>query len=77
MINPEDELPLDDLEDGDKDDQRSQQDVHSNGLDEERIPSPESDEPPTDLLNQSFRASESSYTLNYDNDEPPAKKDKE
>jgi hypothetical protein len=63
MINPEDQIPLDDLEGADKDDQQSQQDIHSNGLEEERTPSPESGDPATDLLQQSFRASESSYLL--------------
>lgn len=66
MIEPEDIIPLDDSEDSDKEDQMSQQDVHSNGLDEERIPPPESDEPATDLLKQAIDASESSYTLNLD-----------
>jgi len=72
MIEPEDIIPLDDSEDGDKEDQVSQQDVHSNGLDEERIPAAESDEPATDLLRQAFAASESAYTLNLD--DAPAKK---
>ena len=61
MINPEEQIPLDDLENGDKNDQVSQQDIHSNGLDEERIPPPESNDPATDLLQQASRASESSY----------------
>jgi hypothetical protein len=61
MINPEDQIPLDDLEGEDKSDQVSQQDIHSNGLDEERIPPPESNDPATDLLQQAFRASESAY----------------
>ncbi len=73
MIEPEDIIPLDDSEDSDKEDQMSQQDIHSNGLDEERIPPPDSDEPATDLLKQAIDASESSYTLNLD--EAPKKAD--
>jgi hypothetical protein len=61
MINPEDQIPFDDLEGADKDDQQSQQDVHSNGLDEENVPPPESQDPSIDLLNQAYRASESAY----------------
>jgi len=66
MINPEDQIPLDDAEDSDKDDQMSQQDIHSNGLDEERIPAAENDQPATDLLQQAMDASEASYTLKLD-----------
>jgi hypothetical protein len=66
MIEPEDKIPLDDSEDSDKEDQMSQQDVHSNGLEEERIPVPDSDDPATDLLRQAMDASEASYTLNTD-----------
>ncbi|MDB5135096.1 MAG: hypothetical protein JWP37_1699 [Mucilaginibacter sp.] len=66
MINPEDQIPLDDSEDSDKDDQMSQQDIHSNGLDEERIPADENDQPNTDLLQQASDASEPSFTLNVD-----------
>ena len=61
MINPEDQMPLDDQEGADKDDQQSQQDIHSNGLDEENIVPPESQDPAIDLLNQAYRASESAY----------------
>jgi hypothetical protein len=66
MINPEDQIPLDDAEDSDKDDQMSQQDIHSNGLDEERIPVAESDQPAIDLLQQASDASEASFTLDLD-----------
>ncbi|WPU94784.1 hypothetical protein SNE25_04520 [Mucilaginibacter sabulilitoris] len=61
MINPEDIIPLDDQEGEDKSDQQSQQDIHSNGLDEENVPRAESTEPPLDLLNQSYRAADSAY----------------
>lgn len=66
MIEPEDIIPFDDSEDSDKEDQMSQQDVHSNGLDEERIPPPDSEDPATDLLKQAMDASEASFTLNTD-----------
>ena len=66
MINPEDIVPLDDAEDSDKEDQMSQQDIHSNGLEEERIPVAESNEPATDLLQQASDASEASFTLDVD-----------
>ena len=66
MINPEDIVPLDDAEDSDKEDQISQQDIHSNGLEEERIPAPESDQPAIDLLQQASEASEPSFTLDLD-----------
>ena len=66
MISPDDLIPLDDAEDSDKEDQMSQQDIHSNGLDEERISAAESDQPATDLLKQALDASESSFTLDVD-----------
>jgi hypothetical protein len=66
MITPDDIIPLDDAEDSDKEDQMSQQDIHSNGLDEERTPAVESDQPATDLLKQALDASESSFTLDVD-----------
>lgn len=61
MINPEDQIPLDDQEGEDKADQRSQQGIHSNGLDEENIARPANDESPADILKQSYRAADSAY----------------
>lgn len=61
MINPEDQIPLDDQEGEDKADQQSQQDIHSNGLDEENVGRPAIDESPADLLDQSYRAADSAY----------------
>lgn len=66
MINPDDIIPLDDTDDSDKEDQISQQDIHSNGLEEERIPQAESDQPAIDLLQQASDASEASFTLDVD-----------
>ncbi|HJP61885.1 MAG TPA: hypothetical protein VJ844_00500 [Mucilaginibacter sp.] len=77
MIEPENDIPLDDSDDTDREDQLSQQDIHSNGLDEERTPRAEGNEPSTDLLNQAFNAAESSYTLNLGDDTPPKKKTEE
>jgi len=61
MINPEDQIPFDDQEFADKEDQISQQDVHSNGLEEERTPRNEEPDTSTDTLSQAYRASESAY----------------
>lgn len=67
MITPDDELLPDDSETEDTE-QTSQQDIHSIGLDDDvEYEAGEVDE--TDALNQAYNASESSYTLNFD-DEP-------
>ena len=66
MIDPDDIIPLDDSDDSDKEDQMSQQDIHSNGLEEERIPQAESDQPAIDLLQQASDAAEASFTLDLD-----------
>ena len=71
MITPDDIIPLDDSEDTDKEDQRSQDDIHSNGLDEERTPPADGDEPSIDLLKQSYDASESAFTLYLGDDDSP------
>lgn len=65
MITPEDKIPFDDAQNDEADDQQSQKDIHSNGLDEEQDP-PKDIEPETDLLNQAIDASESAYTLEPD-----------
>jgi len=75
MITPDDIIPLDDSDDSDKEDQMSQQDIHSNGLEEERVPAAENDQPAIDLLQQASDASEPSFTLDLDkNIAPKAKK---
>ena len=74
MINPDDIIPLDDAEDSDKEDQMSQQDIHSNGLDEERVPTAESDQPTTDMLQQASDASEPSFTLDLGKNISPKSK---
>ena len=70
MIIPEDKIPLDDSFDDDAEDQQSQQDIHSNGLDEENELDPALlDEADPDKLAQAYGAAESSYTLDFDEDE--------
>jgi hypothetical protein len=71
MINPDDIIPLDDTDDSDKEDQMSQQDIHSNGLEEERVPAAENDQPAIDLLQQASDASEPSFTLDLDKNIAP------
>jgi hypothetical protein len=44
----------------------SQNDIHSNGLEEERVPSGQNDPPGADFLDEAFRAADSSFTLNPD-----------
>ena len=66
MITPDDELLPDDSETEDFE-QSSQQDIHSNGFDEERPL--EENSVDTDKLTQAYDASESAYTLNLDDDE--------
>lgn len=66
MITPENQIPPDDSENSEREDQQSQQDIHSNGLDE-RAELPEADnDPKIDLLQQASDASEPSFTLNVD-----------
>jgi hypothetical protein len=71
MKTPEEYLLPDDSDEFDADDQQSQQDIHSNGLDETPVYEEQTD---PDILQQSYDASESSYTLNLDEDSKPAKK---
>ena len=53
MINPEDQIPPDDSDEFDAADQQSQQDIHSNGLDETPVDENTTD---TDILQQSYDA---------------------
>lgn len=72
MINPEDNLPVDDSQNSESDDQQSQKDIHSNGLDNNHEPLEEEQANP-DLLKQAFDASEASYTLDVDKGIAPKK----
>jgi hypothetical protein len=65
MITPANPLPPDDSETED-DEQLSQQDIHSNGFDENTAAG---DIDETDALSQAYDASEPSYTLGSDEDE--------
>jgi len=69
MITPDNQIPLDDSDNSEADDQQSQQDIHSNGLDDAPEPGDkvENDSEP-DKLRQAYDASESAYTLNLDED---------
>lgn len=68
MITPDNQIPLDDSEDFDADDQQSQQDIHSNGLDDVPEPGDTADFADPDKLQQAYKASEAAYTLNLDED---------
>ncbi|MBS1524737.1 MAG: hypothetical protein JST19_03750 [Bacteroidetes bacterium] len=63
MIDPEDEVPLDDSDEIDKEDQVSQQDIHSTGVEPDPAELEKGKEADTDILKESYDASESAYTL--------------
>lgn len=67
MINPDDDLLPDDSETED-DEQLSQQDIHSNGFDDDELIS-ENTQDESDALARAYEASESSYELNFDEEE--------
>lgn len=67
MITPDDELLPDDSETED-DEQLSQQDIHSIGLDNDTLIS-ENTPDESDALARAYEASESSYELNLDDDD--------
>jgi hypothetical protein len=71
MITPDNEVPLDDSENSDSEDQQSQQDIHSNGFDETPVEENSTD---MDILQQSYDASESAYTIKLDDVSKKAKK---
>lgn len=68
MITPDNQIPIDDSDSSESDDQESQKDIHSNGLDDF-----EEDEIVEDLvdpgkLKQAYDAAESAFTLNLGED---------
>ena len=67
MIQPDDELLPDDSEPEDVE-QTSQQDIHSNGFDDDDLIEDDTEDE-SDALSRAYEASEPSYTLNLD-DEP-------
>jgi hypothetical protein len=75
MIIP-DKIPVDDSENSDANDQQSQQDVHSNGVDEQFDANAPDSTPPIDLLRQASDASEASFTLDADRGVAPKADDK-
>ncbi|WP_426669796.1 hypothetical protein ACPPVU_00860 [Mucilaginibacter sp. McL0603] len=70
MITP-DKIPVDDSDDSGAEDQVSQQDIHSNGLDEQFDPNSPDSSAPIDLLQQASDASEASFTLDLGRDIAP------
>lgn len=66
MINPEDNLPIDDTQNSEADDQQSQKDIHSNGLEGTIDREGDEEEVSEERLNQAFDASEPSYTLDVE-----------
>jgi hypothetical protein len=68
MITPDDKLPPDDSDEDEMDDQQSQRDIHSNGLDED-YEAPLADEDDPESLKQAYKAAESSYTLDFDDED--------
>ena len=68
MITPDDRVPPDDSFDDDAEDQQSQQDIHSNGFDDDVEPG-DLDPDDAELLKQAYKAAESSYTLDLDDEE--------
>ncbi|MFD2873811.1 hypothetical protein ACFS5N_15100 [Mucilaginibacter ximonensis] len=67
MITPDDELLPDDSETEDEE-QLSQQDIHSNGFDDDELIS-EDTQDESDALSRAYDASRSSYELNFDDDD--------
>jgi hypothetical protein len=68
MITPDDRVPQDDLQGEEKDDQMSQEDVHSNGFDEVDQPLDDDTVDESDALSQAYEASESAFTLDEDDE---------
>jgi len=71
MITPGEDIPLDDSYDNDQEDQQSQEDIHSNGFDEEDEPDYDAMDEDVDPaeLKQAYDASEPSYTLDFDDED--------
>jgi hypothetical protein len=70
MITPDERVPQDDLQGEEKDDQMSQEDIHSNGFDEYEQPldEDEGEVDESDALRQAYKAADSSFTLDADDD---------
>lgn len=74
MIIPDNQIPFDDSDSSEADDQQSQQDIHGSGIDDAPEPGDTVDFDDPDKLKQAYDASESSYTLNLDDDSKAPKK---
>lgn len=77
MIVPENEIAPDDYNPDDAGDQKSQQDIHSNGLDDAITTEKREEIANKNLLEQSFKAAEPSYTLNLHEKKSKPRKDSE
>jgi hypothetical protein len=72
MITPENNIPLDDQQNSEAEDQQSQKDIHSNGLENTgTTPEVGEEEADTGMLNQAYDAAEPSFTLKTDNEKCP------
>ena len=69
MITPNNQIPIDDADNNESDDQQSQKDVHSNGLDDIPEPGDTVDYADPDKLQRAYDAAESSFTLNLGDDD--------
>jgi len=69
MIIPENNIPFDDTTRDEADDQQSQKDIHSNGLDLNDDNSDDAEVPNTSMLQQAYDAAEPSYTLDLDKED--------
>ena len=70
MITLENETPLDDSQASEADDQQSQRDINSRGLEERSIPRND-EQADTERLKQAYKAAEPSYTLDPDKNIDP------
>jgi hypothetical protein len=68
MITPDNQIPIDDQNDNEADDQQSQKDVHSNGLDDLPESGDTVDYADPDKLQRAYDAAESAYTLDIGDD---------
>ena len=69
MVTPDNQIPIDDSDENENDDQQSQKDVHSNGLDDFSEDEIGDDNVDTDKLQRAYDAAESSYTLDLGGDD--------
>jgi hypothetical protein len=68
MITPDNQIPIDDSDSNESDDQQSQKDVHSNGLNDFSENAVGEDNVDTDKLQRAYDAAEASFTLKLGED---------